>query len=66
MDLIDVLLSIEQDNDDYFSIVLLKFPVGMHNGNDPLSEVRVVSRHIRGPKSRQLHMPHTITEPPPA
>ncbi|GFX29981.1 uncharacterized protein TNCV_2616931 [Trichonephila clavipes] len=31
-----------------------------------LSPVRVVSRRIRGPISRQLHTPHTITEPPPA
>ncbi|GBM64574.1 hypothetical protein AVEN_56548-1 [Araneus ventricosus] len=30
-----------------------------------LSPVRVVSRRIRGPISRQLHTPHTITEAPP-
>ncbi|GBN78534.1 hypothetical protein AVEN_37668-1 [Araneus ventricosus] len=30
-----------------------------------LSPVRVVSRRIRGPISRQLHTSHTITEAPP-
>ncbi|GBN04850.1 hypothetical protein AVEN_41606-1 [Araneus ventricosus] len=30
-----------------------------------LSPVRVVSRRIRGPISRQLHTSHTLTEAPP-
>ncbi|GFV98595.1 hypothetical protein TNCV_1452811 [Trichonephila clavipes] len=57
-------------------IVLLKFPksVGMHYlhewvkviGQNAYAPVKVVSRRIRSPISRQLHTPHTITEPPPA
>ncbi|GFV24870.1 uncharacterized protein TNCV_883381 [Trichonephila clavipes] len=56
-------------------IVLLKFPkfTGMHNGHewvqlirqDAYVPVRIVLRCIRGPILCQLHMPHTITVPPP-